>query len=1038
MRPLEATFRNVSRLHVWMCLSALALLAVTVWMIAAEYGRPWRRYQREYRVLVELRGETEQECKLLAIEQIWLPDLTLDYHFRRVARFDRCTTCHQGIAQTDRGFPRPFSVHPRLDLFLGATSPHPVDQFGCTVCHDGQGSATSFRWTSHTPNTADAMAGWRRDHDWRPNRDWEWPMLPRRFVESRCLQCHHEVTDLEPSNRYLDPPAPKLLAGYHLIRENGCFGCHEIQGYDAAGHRIGPDMRLEPDAVSLVKEGIPGTMRKVGPSLRDIAQKLTSAMLMDRMADPRRFLPSTRMPRFFGLHNHLFSPALEQARRLEPVEIHAIAAYLLSASVPIEPLPASQGLAGDPAPARGRKVFHMQGCLACHKHEAFPDGQSIVGPDLSRMGAKYTTDASKVWLRDYLRDPAHRSPRTLMPQVPLESVTVLPDSNDGADSSPLPDPVADIMAFLLDVSPYTALAPEYRPADIDTLVLAHLEEGMPPAVAEQAVREGLSELAARELGGDAELLVGHSSLAKKLRCIGRRAIAKRGCHACHDIPGFENALPIGPELTDWGRKRESLLAFEQVERYLVEAAASAEGQDGGESGDSATDPFYMDAIRRGHRHGFLWQKLREPRSFDYGKAVEKPFNAWLTMGQFDFTAEQREAIMTFVLGLTADPPTARYVHQPDPRRRAIVKGRQVVDRHACAECHALRMERWAVAYDPREFEPPPAHDDFEWILPHFSEAEAEASRKVDDRGLAHATLAGMPRLDDDGHLATVDEDEDTQGNEIQLHAFALWEPAVLAGEVCAVGDADVLVWSNQIGKKHPAWGGNLARLLYPAALADVRTAGANPIGPEAWGWLPPPLVHTGAALRPEWLHDYLLRPFPVRPASLMRMPLYALSPEEAGKLVDFLAAIAGQPMHAAGESSPRRLRGEALTPERQERFEAAMHMLLDTQAYCAQCHRIGDYQPGRTTRTVLAPDLTQAGARLRADFLHRWLASPTSVLPYTVMPVNFPPSGKPLDPDRFPGSSVQQLELMTDLLLNYDWYLRRRQSVREEMGELRP
>ena len=29
-----------------------------------------------------------------------------------------------------------------------------------------------------------------------------------------------------------------------------------------------------------------------------------------------------------------------------------------------------------------------------------------------------------------------------------------------------------------------------------------------------------------------------------------------------DIPGFEDAAPIGPELSDFGRKEESLLAFE--------------------------------------------------------------------------------------------------------------------------------------------------------------------------------------------------------------------------------------------------------------------------------------------------------------------------------------------------------------------------------------------------------------------------------------------------------------------------------------------
>ena len=58
-----------------------------------------------------------------------------------------------------RGMPQPYSSHPRLDLFLGSLSPHPMGKFGCTICHQGQGSATSFEWASHTPEFAGAGRG---------------------------------------------------------------------------------------------------------------------------------------------------------------------------------------------------------------------------------------------------------------------------------------------------------------------------------------------------------------------------------------------------------------------------------------------------------------------------------------------------------------------------------------------------------------------------------------------------------------------------------------------------------------------------------------------------------------------------------------------------------------------------------------------------------------------------------------------------------------------------------------------------------------
>ncbi len=78
MRPLEATFRSIRSLHAWLCLSAAVLLAVTVWMVAEEYRRPWRRYQRAYRRLTDDAPEARPPGASPAIEQIWLPDLTID------------------------------------------------------------------------------------------------------------------------------------------------------------------------------------------------------------------------------------------------------------------------------------------------------------------------------------------------------------------------------------------------------------------------------------------------------------------------------------------------------------------------------------------------------------------------------------------------------------------------------------------------------------------------------------------------------------------------------------------------------------------------------------------------------------------------------------------------------------------------------------------------------------------------------------------------------------------------------------------------
>jgi len=210
-------------------------------------------------------------------------------------------------------------------------------------------------------------------------------------------------------------------------------------------------------------------------------------------------------------------------------------------------------------------------------------------------------------------------------------------------------------------------------------------------------------------------------------------------------------------------------------------------------------------------------------------------------------------------------------------------------------------------------------------------------------------------------------------------------------------------------------------------LARARAAGSATAGPEAWGWVPPPLLGEGEKVQPEWLRDYLLQPKPIRPATVLRMPRFNMSPAEAAKLADYFAtATDASPRKTGIVGDMGRINGQRLV-----QLDNAWKILTDKTTFCAKCHVIGDFSPGGTTGTSLAPDLEQVGRRIRPEFLRRWLAHPKVVLPYTGMPVNFPPSGDPLDQDLFPGSSIEQFEAVMELLLRYDAYLRDRTSIRE-------
>src|SRR5207247_4087114 len=105
--------------------------------------------------------------------------------------------------------------------------------------------------------------------------------------------------------------------------------------------------------------------------------------------------------------------------------------------------------------------------------------------------------------------------------------------------------------------------------------------------------------------------------------------------------------------------------------------------------------FFAEQLDHRHhtREGFLHLKLQEPRSYDYNRV--RSWDDRLRMPQFKFArpmrqpnesdeafalraskeeAEAREAVMTFILGLVAEPVPAKYVYNPPQDRHDDVKG----------------------------------------------------------------------------------------------------------------------------------------------------------------------------------------------------------------------------------------------------------------------------------------------------------------------------------------------------------------------------
>ena len=209
----------------------LVLLAIAP---AKNHFSEWRHYQHSYLHLIHDRSDalTLRRHFQGDIQQIWLPDMQV---------VDRCTTCHEGLNENTLADvnEQPFTKHPVI--------PHKLDEFGCVVCHRGQGPATTVS-EAHYSTLA-----------------WEQPVLPTKYIQSSCGQCHQD--DL--------PGTPLLNEGRQLLAQSGCLHCHTVQ--------VHGNVLQATDAP---------------PPLTHIADKTSREWIYAWIKDPQAYASTAKMPNF--------------------------------------------------------------------------------------------------------------------------------------------------------------------------------------------------------------------------------------------------------------------------------------------------------------------------------------------------------------------------------------------------------------------------------------------------------------------------------------------------------------------------------------------------------------------------------------------------------------------------------------------------------------------------------------------------------------------------------------------------------------------
>jgi mono/diheme cytochrome c family protein len=337
---------------------SVALLLALAIAPAKEHFSQWHGYQRQYLRLIRDRGDAVSLRRRFqpGVHQIWLPELSV---------VDRCTTCHLGLNETGLADvnQQPFRKHPAI--------PHSLDGFGCVICHGGQGAATTVAEAHHS------------------ERAGEEPILPARYIESGCGQCHQNAL----------PGTPQLNLGRKILTRYGCVHCHAI---------------TLPDGTKVVATDHP-------PSLAHIADKTTRKWIYTWLKDPQAYAASTTMPNY----------------KLSDADASDISAYLVSTSTQQAGDTATAGAkpAAQTDPASGPSLYGESFCSSCHAvlNAAGNLVGGAVGPELTRIGNKVKPE----WLAAWLQNPRIYDATTPMPHYRFtpQQITILAGFLQGKSDS---------------------------------------------------------------------------------------------------------------------------------------------------------------------------------------------------------------------------------------------------------------------------------------------------------------------------------------------------------------------------------------------------------------------------------------------------------------------------------------------------------------------------------------------------------------------------------------------------------------------------
>ena len=354
----------------------VVLVIGTALFVWSDRAHDWRYYQMEFgRMVAEQFGEDRAALLPKGVQQIWVADLS---------RADRCITCHQAVAY--KGFEKaehPYQTHPIEPL-----KQHPVEDYGCTSCHGGQG------WAIDTADAHGEVA------------HWEEPLLSRSLGEAYTLAGNKNALmqmNCNTCHRYdrQTAGAGAINLAKSLVNEKGCRACHVINGF---GGTIGPDL-------TEVGEKPPEQYELSRLS----GHRTAFAWHVAHFKDPRAMSEGTVMPNF--------NFTTEQAQALSMLMLswkrNDVPARYVAGAPRTDPRNADE-LRAEAAMRTGPGGWFVQtGCFVCHSVSVFGvKSPAQIGPDLS-MAVEDVQSRFGVTIDQFLANPTGTMSVVLSRQIIL-------------------------------------------------------------------------------------------------------------------------------------------------------------------------------------------------------------------------------------------------------------------------------------------------------------------------------------------------------------------------------------------------------------------------------------------------------------------------------------------------------------------------------------------------------------------------------------------------------------------------------------------